>query len=41
MDADLVVLATDPAVDVKAYSIVRYTIRGGRIVYPAASEASP
>ena len=41
MDADIVVLARDPAVDTKAYSEVRYTIRGGQIVYPAASEASP
>jgi imidazolonepropionase-like amidohydrolase len=41
MDADIVVLAADPAVDVKAYAKVRYTIRGGRIVYPSASEVSP
>ena len=35
MDADLVVLASDPAKDVKAFSNVRYTIRAGRIIYKA------
>ncbi len=33
MDADLVVLAADPAKDVKAFSNVRYTIRAGHIIY--------
>ncbi len=33
MDADIVVLATDPSVNVKAFANVRYTVRGGRIVY--------
>jgi imidazolonepropionase-like amidohydrolase len=33
MDADLVVLDSDPAKDVKAFSKVRYTIRAGRIIY--------
>jgi imidazolonepropionase-like amidohydrolase len=33
LDADLVVLAADPSADVKAFSGVRYTVRGGRVVY--------
>jgi len=33
MDADLVVLGTDPAEDVTAFSNVRYTIRGGKVIY--------
>lgn len=33
MDADMVVLAADPAVDVKAFSNVHLTLRGGRILY--------
>ena len=33
MDADIVVLASDPAIDVKAFADVRYALRGGRIVY--------
>jgi imidazolonepropionase-like amidohydrolase len=33
MDADLVVLASDPAKDVRAFSNVRYTIRAGQLVY--------
>jgi imidazolonepropionase-like amidohydrolase len=36
-DADLVVLGTDPAADVSAFADVRYTIRGGRVVYTAPS----
>jgi imidazolonepropionase-like amidohydrolase len=35
MNADIVVLAGDPAQDVKAFSNVRYTLRKGRIVYRA------
>lgn len=35
LDADLVVLAGDPATDVRAFSAVRYAVRGGRIVYQA------
>lgn len=35
MDADLVVLAVDPEKDVKAFSNVLYTIRGGKIIYKA------
>jgi imidazolonepropionase-like amidohydrolase len=35
MDADLVVLASDPAKDVKTFSNVRYTIRAGHIIYRA------
>ena len=33
MDADLVVLAGDPAVDVAYFANVRYTIRSGKIMY--------
>jgi imidazolonepropionase-like amidohydrolase len=33
MDADLVLLATDPSTDVSAFANVRMTIRGGRIIY--------
>lgn len=33
MDADLVLLAADPATDPTAFSRVRYTLRAGRIVY--------
>jgi imidazolonepropionase-like amidohydrolase len=33
MSADLVVLSTDPAQDVTAFSKVRYTIRNGKILY--------
>lgn len=32
-DADLVVLGSDPAKDVKSFSDVRYTIRAGQIIY--------
>ena len=35
MDGDLVVLGADPAQDVAAFSKVRYTIRGGKIIYAA------
>jgi imidazolonepropionase-like amidohydrolase len=35
MDADIVVLAGDPAQGVKAFSNVRYTLRKGRVVYQA------
>ena len=33
MDADLVVLGGDPAEDIRAFADVRYTLRGGRILY--------
>jgi imidazolonepropionase-like amidohydrolase len=33
MAADLVVLARDPALDMRAFVDVRQTIRGGRIIY--------
>jgi len=33
MDADLVVLIRDPAMDVRAFSSVRYTLRAGKIIY--------
>ena len=35
LDADLVVLAADPAADVRAFAAVRHTIRGGRVIYSA------
>ena len=34
MDADLVVLGSDPAKDVHNFTDVRYTIRQGRVIYP-------
>ena len=34
MDADLVVLGSDPAQDVHNFADVRYTTRQGRIIYP-------
>jgi len=39
LDADLAVLGADPASDVTAFAKVRYTIRGGRIVYTAPTRA--
>jgi imidazolonepropionase-like amidohydrolase len=33
MDADLVVLDGDPAVDVKNLAKVKYTVRGGKVIY--------
>lgn len=33
MDADIVLLAGDPATDVKNFSNVKYTIRQGKIIY--------
>lgn len=33
MDADLTVLAADPAEDIEAFADVAYTIRGGRVIY--------
>jgi imidazolonepropionase-like amidohydrolase len=39
MDADLVVLGSDPAVDITSFTDVRYTIRAGRVIY--SSVASP
>jgi len=35
MDANLVVLEADPAKDVRAFAKVRYTLRGGRLIYRA------
>jgi imidazolonepropionase-like amidohydrolase len=35
MDADIVVLASDPAVDIKALANVKYTLRKGNIIYGA------
>jgi imidazolonepropionase-like amidohydrolase len=33
LDADLVVLSADPAQNISAFSKVRYTIRGGNVIY--------
>jgi imidazolonepropionase-like amidohydrolase len=33
MDGDLVVLGADPARDATAFSKVRYTILGGKVIY--------
>lgn len=33
MDADIVVLNADPARDVRGFARVRYTLRGGRLIY--------
>ena len=35
MDGDLTVLKGDPGADVRAFSRVQYTIRGGRVIYPS------
>lgn len=35
MEADLVLLGTDPALDVVGFSDVRATVRGGRVIYRA------
>lgn len=40
MNADLVVLSTDPAQDVRAFADVRYTIRNGNIIYVRPSPSS-
>jgi len=37
MEADLVLLGTDPAVDVTGFSDVRATVRGGRVIYGATA----
>ena len=37
LQADLVVLKRDPSKDVRALADVRYTLRAGRIVYPAGA----
>lgn len=34
MDADLVLLSADPAVDISNFTKVKYTIRRGKIIYP-------
>jgi imidazolonepropionase-like amidohydrolase len=38
LDGDLVVLGADPSADVTAFANVRYTIRGGEVVYKAPSK---
>ena len=40
MDADLVVLAADPARDVRGFADVRYVVRGGRVIYTAPGRAA-
>jgi imidazolonepropionase-like amidohydrolase len=37
LDADIVALGRDPAGDVAAFTDVRYTLRGGRVVFPVRS----
>lgn len=37
MAADLVVLDADPAVDVRNFSGVAYTIRAGKLIYSSAN----
>ena len=39
MEADLVVLGTDPALGARGFADVRYTIRAGSIIFEAASSA--
>ncbi len=39
LDADLVVLAADPATDPRAFTNVRYTLRGGKVIYSSAPGA--
>ena len=36
MQADLVVLGTDPALGARGFTDVRYTIRAGKIIFEAA-----
>jgi hypothetical protein len=33
MDGDVVVLGSDPSLEARAFADVRYTIRGGRVVF--------
>lgn len=40
MDADLVVLGTDPATDIRAFADVRYTVRQGEIIYATSDRAN-
>jgi imidazolonepropionase-like amidohydrolase len=40
MDADLVVLGSDPALGARAFADVRWTLRGGRVIYAAPRPAS-
>jgi len=35
LDADLVILGADPALDITAFSKVRYTLRAGKVIYSA------
>jgi imidazolonepropionase-like amidohydrolase len=36
LQADLVVLKEDPAKNIKALTAVKYTLRGGKIIYRAS-----
>ena len=38
MEADLVVLDGDPAVDVRNFAKVKYTIRGGKVIYSSSQK---
>ena len=38
MDADLVVLGSDPAQNVRNFTDVRYTIRQGKVIYPSPAK---
>jgi imidazolonepropionase-like amidohydrolase len=39
MDADIVVLDADPATDVRNFSKVDYTVRGGKIIYSGSTKS--
>jgi imidazolonepropionase-like amidohydrolase len=40
MEADLVVLASDPSKDVKGFAKVQYTIRSGKVIYTKVAQVS-
>ena len=40
LDADLVVLGADPAGDARAFADVRYTIRGGKVIYTSSPQSA-
>jgi imidazolonepropionase-like amidohydrolase len=41
MDADLVVLGSDPAHDARNFTDVRYTVRLGKVIYPSRQGLYP
>jgi imidazolonepropionase-like amidohydrolase len=41
MDADLTVFRGDPGTDISAFSRVNYTIRAGKVIFPAPPEPVP